>query len=84
MQALAPRESLNRKATLAMCFLNASALPRKALERNLFWGLHLGPLLRETLVLERVLERKHKPNVNSSVLGTLPFSPFPTCPRSPR
>ena len=46
-------------------FLNASVLPRKALNRNLSWNFPLGNLLPKT----RVLERKRQPNANAS-LGT--------------
>ena len=33
-------KSLNRKKTIAMCFLNASVLERKALNRNLLGAFH--------------------------------------------
>ena len=57
-----------------MRFLNASVLERKALNRNLSWGFPLGNLLPKTRVLKhRVLERKRRPNVNASVLGTQRF-----------
>ena len=57
-----------------MRFLNASVLPRKALNRNLSWVFPLGNLLPETRVLKhRVLERKRRPNANASVLGTQRF-----------
>ena len=59
---------------IAMRFLNASVLERKALNRNLSWGFPLGNLLPKTRVLKhRVLERKRRPNANASVLGTLRF-----------
>ena len=35
-------KSLNRKKMIAMRFLNASVLERKALNRNLSWGFPLG------------------------------------------
>ena len=35
-----------------MRFLNASVLPRKALNRNLSWGFPLGNLLPKTRVLK--------------------------------
>ena len=54
--------------------LNASILPRKALNRNLSWVFPLGNLLPKTRVLKhRVLERKRRPNANASVLGTQRF-----------
>ena len=57
-----------------MRFLNASVLPRKALNRNLSWGFPLGNLLPKTRVLKhRVLERKRRPNANASVLGAQRF-----------
>ena len=41
---------------IAMRFLNASVLERKALNRNLSWGFPLGNLLPKTRVLKhRVL-----------------------------
>ena len=59
---------------IAMRFLNASVLERKALNRNLSWGFPLGNLLPKTRVLKhRVLERKRRPNANASVLGTQRF-----------
>ena len=59
---------------IAMLFLNASVLGRKALNRNLSWGFPLGNLLPKTRVLKhRVLERKRRPNANASVLGTQRF-----------
>ena len=59
---------------IAMRFLNASVLLRKALNRNLSWGFPLGNLLPKTRVLKhRVLERKRRPNANASVLGTQRF-----------
>ena len=68
------KKSLNRKKTIAMRVLNASVLPRKALNRNLSWGFPLGNLLPKTRVLKhRVLERKRRPNANTSVLGTQRF-----------
>ena len=43
---------------IAMRFLNASVLERKALNRNLSWGFPLGNLLPKTRVLKyRILER---------------------------
>ena len=67
-------KSLNRKKTIAMRFLNASVLERKALNRNLSWGFPLGNILPKTRVLKhRVLERKRRPNANASVLGTQRF-----------
>ena len=46
---------------IAMRFLNASVLGRKALNRNLSWGFPLGNRLPKTLVLKHpVLERKRK------------------------
>ena len=61
MQALAPMGSLKSQKTIAMCFLNASVLPRKALNRHLSWGFPLGNLLPKTRVLKhRVLERKRR------------------------
>ena len=43
---------------IAMCFLNASVLERKALNRNLSWGFPFGNLLPKTRVLKhRVLEQ---------------------------
>ena len=55
---------------VAMRFLNASVLLRKALNRNLSWGFPLDNLLPKTRVLKhRVLERKRRPNANASVLG---------------
>ena len=57
-----------------MRFLNASVLPRKALNRNLSWGFPLGKLLPKTRVLKhRVLERKRRPNANANVLETQAF-----------
>ena len=57
-----------------MRFLNASVLPRKALNHNLSWGFPLGNLLPKTRVLKhRVLERKRRPNANASVSGTQRF-----------
>ena len=57
-----------------MRFLNASVLPRKALNRNLSWGFPLGKLLPKTRVSKhRVLEHKRRPNANASVLGTQRF-----------
>ena len=59
---------------IAMRFLNASVLERKALNRNLSLGFPLGNLLPKTRVLKhRVLERKRRPNANASVLGTQRF-----------
>ena len=59
---------------IAMRFLNASVLERKALNRNLSWGFPLGSLLPKTRVLKhRVLERNRRPNANASVLGTQRF-----------
>ena len=59
---------------IAMRFLNASVLERKALNRNLSWGFPLGNLRPKTRVLKhRVLERKRRPNANASVLGTQRF-----------
>ena len=59
---------------IAMRFLNASVLERKAPNRNLSWGFPLGNLLPKTRVLKhRVLERKRRPNANASVLGTQRF-----------
>ena len=67
-------KSLSRKKMIAMRFLNASVLERKALNRNLSWGFPLGNLLLKTRVLKhRVLEHKRRPNANASVLGTLRF-----------
>ena len=64
----------NRKKMIAMRFLNASVLPRKALNRSLSSGFLLGNLLPEACVLKyRVLERKRRPNANASVLGTAAF-----------
>ena len=64
------RKKKDRKAN----FLNASVLPRKALNRNLLWGFPLGNLLPKTRILtHRGLERKRRPNANASVLGTLRF-----------
>ena len=66
--------SLNRKKTIAMRFLNANVLPRKALNLNLSWRFPLSNLLPKTRVLKhRVLERKRRPNANASVLGTQRF-----------
>ena len=63
---------------IAMRFLNASVLERKALNRNLSWGFPLGNLLPKTRVLKhRVLERKRRPNANASVLGTQRFRTRP-------
>ena len=63
-------KSLNRKKTIAMQFLNASVLPRKALNRSLSWGFPLGSLLPKTRVWKhRILQRKRRPNANASVLG---------------
>ena len=46
---------------IAMRFLNASVLERKALNRNLSWGFPLGNLLpKNTRLKHRVLERKRK------------------------
>ena len=46
---------------IAMRFLNASVLERKALNRNLSWGYPLGNLLPKTRVLEhRVLEQTER------------------------
>ena len=60
MQALAPREVFESQKVIALRFLNASVLERKALNRNLSWGFPLGNLLPKTRVLKhRVLERKH-------------------------
>ena len=74
MQALAPREVFKSQKAIAMRFLNASVLERKALNRNLSWGFPLGNLLPKTRVLKhRVLERKRRPNANASVLGTQRF-----------
>ena len=57
-----------------MRFLNASVLPRKALNRNLSWDFPLGNLLPKTRLLKhRVLERKRRPNANASALGTQRF-----------
>ena len=54
-----------------MRVLNASVLPRKALNRNLSWGFPFGNLLPKTRVLKhRILERKRRPSANVSVLGT--------------
>ena len=73
-QALALREVFKSQKTIAMRFLNASVLERKALNRNLSWGFPLGNLLPKTRVLKhRVLERKRRPNANASVLGTQRF-----------
>ena len=48
---------------IAMVFLNASVLERKALNHNLSRGFPLGNLLPKTRVLKhRVLERKCRPN----------------------
>ena len=60
---------------IAMRFLKANVLERKALNRNLSWGFPLGNLLPKTRVLikHRVLERKRRPNANASVLGTQRF-----------
>ena len=59
---------------IAMRFLNASVLERKALNRNLSWGSPLGNPLPKTRVLKhRGLERKRRPNANASVLGTQRF-----------
>ena len=55
-----------------MRFLNASVLPRQALNRNLSWGFPLGnllPNLTRVLKEHRVLERRRRPNANASVLG---------------
>ena len=74
MQALAPREASKSQEIIAMRFLNASVLERKSLNCNLSWGFPLGNLLPKTRVLKhRVLERKRRPNANTSVLGTLRF-----------
>ena len=73
-QALAPREVFKSQKLIAMRFLNASVLERKALNRNLSWGFPFGNLLPKTRVLKhRVLERKRRPNANASVLGTQRF-----------
>ena len=49
-----------------MRFLNASVLPLKALNRNLYWGFPLGKLLPQTRVLRhRVSERKRRPNAQT-------------------
>ena len=57
-----------------MRFLDASVLPRKALNRSLSWGFPLGNLLPKTRILKhRVLERNRRPNANASVLGTQRF-----------
>ena len=67
-----------KKKTIAMRFFNTSVLPRKALNRNLSWGLPLGNLLPKTRILKhRVLERKRRPNANASVLGTQRFRTLP-------
>ena len=59
----APREVLKSQKTIAMRFLNASVLPRKALNRNLSWGFPLGNLLPKTRALKhREEERKRRPN----------------------
>ena len=74
--SLAPREVFELQKMIAMRFLNASVLLRKALIRNLSWGFpfFLGNLLPKTRVLKhRVLERKRRPNANASVLGTQRF-----------
>ena len=47
-QALAPREVCKSQKLIAMRFLNASVLERKALNRNLSWGFPFGNLLPET------------------------------------
>ena len=66
---------------IAIRFLNASVLLRKALNRNLSWGFPLGNLLPKTRVLKhRVLERKRRPNANASVLGTQRFRTLRLCP----
>ena len=63
---------------IAMRFLNASVLERKALNRNLSWGFPLGSLLPKTRVLKhRVLERKRRPNANASVLWAIFWKPQP-------
>ena len=66
-------KSLNRKKMIAMRFLNASVLERKALNRNLSWGFPLGNLPKTRVLKHRVLERKRRPNANASVLGTQRF-----------
>ena len=72
--SLGPREVFQSQKTIAMRFLNASVLERKALNRNLSWGFPLENLLPKTHVLKhRVLERKRRPNANASVLGTQRF-----------
>ena len=74
MQALAPREVFKSQKMIAMRFLNASVLERKALHRNLSWGFPLGNLLPKKRILKhRVWERKRRPNANASVLGTQRF-----------
>ena len=68
------RSSIKSQKMIAMRFLNASVLERKAQNRNLSWGFPLGNLLPKTRVLKHcVLERKRRPNANASVLGTQRF-----------
>ena len=81
---LAPREVFKSQKMIAMLFLNASVLERKALNRNLSWGIPLGNLLPKTRVLKhRVLERKRRPNANASVLGTQRFRTLSSGPPGP-
>ena len=83
MQALAPREVFKSQRAIAMRFLNASVLERKALNRNLSWGFLLGNLLPKTRVLKhRILERKRRTNANASVLGTQRFRTLSTSERT--
>ena len=50
MQALALKETSKSQEVIAMRLLNASVLPRKSLDRNLFWGFPLETLLPKTRV----------------------------------
>ena len=74
-----PEGSLEIEKKIAMRFLNASVLERKALNRNLSWCFPLGNLLPKTRVLKhRVLERKRRLNANASILGTQRFRTLST------
>ena len=69
---MTPRAVFKSQKMIAMRFLNASVLGRKALNRNLSWGFPLGNLLPKTRVSKhRVLERKRRPFLKR--LGTLRF-----------
>ena len=62
-------KSLNRKnKAIAMRFLNASVLPRKALNRNLSWGFPLDNLLPKTprFRTETQTERQRKRFTNAA------------------